>query len=390
MWVFISTEVMLFAGLFASYFVVRFATIEEGWPTPTLLHVSPLIGVLNTIILVLSGIAVWNSAKSAQSDRPATAKVWLLITVFLGTAFLAIKGYEYYGKYRVGLIPTAQRQQIYHTTSYQYLSAVDRRLGEQIDEIEKSRDTNPSSNTSETRSKLDNLYDLRKYFASWTIETVGKLNNAYHEQIAIRQMAFLIYNHPDSYRGIETFTTDERDHLELSQQKLGERIALANQRVELIKKQIADLNQEIEQIKILNTNAATNPPESLKKKTRWLAVKETQSEKLNEEINLLDAEFNRAAGRLKWVRDIVQMEDGLNFGMDLRLPVVVTNGLQWMSMYLLFTGIHALHVIGGLLAFLWFLPRRLEGQTASRLFIAGMYWQFVDFAWISIFLLFYF
>jgi cytochrome c oxidase subunit 3 len=56
------------------------------------------------------------------------------------------------------------------------------------------------------------------------------------------------------------------------------------------------------------------------------------------------------------------------------------------------TGLHALHVIGGLVANLWALSgvRRVGMEmTAGRIRALSLYWVFVDLVWMIIFLLFY-
>ena len=56
-----------------------------------------------------------------------------------------------------------------------------------------------------------------------------------------------------------------------------------------------------------------------------------------------------------------------------------------MSMYLLLTGTHALHVIVGLLVFGYFWFRRLDIRVAPAFYVAVMYWQFVDVVWLAMF-----
>jgi cytochrome c oxidase subunit 3 len=59
------------------------------------------------------------------------------------------------------------------------------------------------------------------------------------------------------------------------------------------------------------------------------------------------------------------------------------------SVFYLTTGFHGLHVIGGLLAFLYFLARTAMGRftpaQATAAIVVSYYWHFVDIVWIGLF-----
>jgi cytochrome c oxidase subunit III len=64
----------------------------------------------------------------------------------------------------------------------------------------------------------------------------------------------------------------------------------------------------------------------------------------------------------------------------------------FLATYFTLTGLHALHVIGGLAANVWALTgvRRVGmDMTAGRLRALSLYWAFVDIVWMIIFVLFY-
>lgn len=65
----------------------------------------------------------------------------------------------------------------------------------------------------------------------------------------------------------------------------------------------------------------------------------------------------------------------------------VTN-LFW-SFYYLMTGLHALHVIGGMAALAWVGWAVRRGEHPARVEYAGMYWHLVDIVWIFLFPLLY-
>jgi heme/copper-type cytochrome/quinol oxidase subunit 3 len=60
------------------------------------------------------------------------------------------------------------------------------------------------------------------------------------------------------------------------------------------------------------------------------------------------------------------------------------------AIYFVLTGLHVLHVIGGLIANAWALAGRAgDAMTLNRIRLLSVYWAFVDVVWIVIFVLFY-
>jgi cytochrome c oxidase subunit 3 len=63
------------------------------------------------------------------------------------------------------------------------------------------------------------------------------------------------------------------------------------------------------------------------------------------------------------------------------------------SMFYLTTGFHALHVTGGLIAFIFFMIRttlsRFTPAQATAAIVVSYYWHFVDLVWIALFAMIY-
>ena len=51
MWLFLSTEIMFFAGLIGTYIVLRFGAPDNTWPAPHDVHLAEYIGAFNTFVL---------------------------------------------------------------------------------------------------------------------------------------------------------------------------------------------------------------------------------------------------------------------------------------------------------------------------------------------------
>ncbi|HCX86261.1 MAG TPA: cytochrome B [Micrococcales bacterium] len=67
----------------------------------------------------------------------------------------------------------------------------------------------------------------------------------------------------------------------------------------------------------------------------------------------------------------------------------------WGTVFFLTTGFHGLHVIGGLIAFLFvlgssFVAGRFTHLEATRAVVTSYYWHFVDVVWIALFFVIYF
>ncbi len=95
---FITSEVMFFAGLFAAYFNVR-ATAPNGWPPPGnehfQIHHDILVPAIITVILVASSFTCHLGIRAIRrGDRRGLSRA-LAVTLLLGITFLAGQAYDY-------------------------------------------------------------------------------------------------------------------------------------------------------------------------------------------------------------------------------------------------------------------------------------------------------
>ncbi len=125
-WLFLSTEIMFFAGLIGTYIVLRFGAAV--WPTPHEVHLSEPIGAFNTFVLICSSVSVVLCLEAAKANKVSLAKTWLLITFVLGCLFLGVKMYEYNAKFSHGIYPGLPHSRIYEKADLNYAAAVRTRL----------------------------------------------------------------------------------------------------------------------------------------------------------------------------------------------------------------------------------------------------------------------
>jgi cytochrome c oxidase subunit III len=91
--IWLSSELMFFAGLFAMYFTAR-ARSTEGWPPePTELNLP--YALTFTIILVLSSVTCQFGVFAAEQGNVYGLRRWFTITFVMGLTFVLGQGYEY-------------------------------------------------------------------------------------------------------------------------------------------------------------------------------------------------------------------------------------------------------------------------------------------------------
>jgi len=91
-WLFLITDVILFATLFATYVVLRNNT--AGGPTGEELFNIPIV-IASTFILLTSSFTSGLAVLSMQQGRLKGLIGWLAVTALLGAAFVGLEVYEF-------------------------------------------------------------------------------------------------------------------------------------------------------------------------------------------------------------------------------------------------------------------------------------------------------
>lgn len=93
-WVFLLTEALLFAALFAVYAVVRLRHGEAF--TSAARSLDLVLGTANTAILLTSSLFVAvGERRVRETGEPRACVAWFALASALGGVFLAVKGFEY-------------------------------------------------------------------------------------------------------------------------------------------------------------------------------------------------------------------------------------------------------------------------------------------------------
>lgn len=93
---FILADIFIFAALFAGFMVERKADIEVFNQSANQLN--PWIGIINTLILVTSGLCVVFAVNSARQGNAEVTRRWLIATFTIGAGFGLSKVLEYSAK----------------------------------------------------------------------------------------------------------------------------------------------------------------------------------------------------------------------------------------------------------------------------------------------------
>lgn len=105
MWLFLSTEVLLFAGFFCAYIVFR-TLYPENWHEASRYYLDWQIGFANTCVLLLSSFTIVLAIRAAQQGRRGMILLQLLITQLCAAFFLVVKVvFEYIPKIQQGKLP---------------------------------------------------------------------------------------------------------------------------------------------------------------------------------------------------------------------------------------------------------------------------------------------
>jgi len=125
--VWLSSELMFFAALFAMYFTVR-SMNESDWPPvkgsppgvgPVNLHVS--YALIFTTVLVLSSVTCQLGVFAAERGDVYGLRRWFVITLLMGCVFIGGQSFEYFVENDFSISSNAYGSVYYITTGFHAL-----------------------------------------------------------------------------------------------------------------------------------------------------------------------------------------------------------------------------------------------------------------------------
>lgn len=117
MWLFLLTEILLFAGCFLAYAVFRARYAGDFHFAAQ--ELSLTLGLVNTLVLLTSSLTMVLAIAALERGRARAAGAWTACTIALGVAFLVVKGFEWAAKVRHGLYPNSPALAAAHTPGEQ-------------------------------------------------------------------------------------------------------------------------------------------------------------------------------------------------------------------------------------------------------------------------------
>ncbi len=368
-WLFLSTEIMFFAGLIGTYIVLRFGA--PAWPAPHEVHLSEPIGAINTFVLICSSVTIVLGFEAAKKNKAGQAKGWVLATLILGSVFLGVKAYEYNAKFSHGIYPWKPRSRIHERPDLYFAQAVRERLAEpemlartgvlfaQAARTELGA-TPPTEVTAESAPLVQaiitwlptgtegiELNDTQR-------QALTQLQGAMADKLTPEQSAAIAALWPVAVSQLEPLSADEL-------------LAVGD---------LKFVNDTVNETQQNNANAQ-NPATLVA-----VAQKIMPSAAPHGSTSDDHGSAQGAAGEAH--------PHGLNDKFPwLRLPILIPGGNMWASTYFLLTGFHAIHVAVGLIVFIIMLFLYLGRKRAGLIENAGLYWHFVDLVWIFLFPLLY-
>jgi cytochrome c oxidase subunit 3 len=115
--VWLASELMFFAGLFAMFFTVKAQNETEHWP-PEPTHLNVPYALVVTIILVASSLTCQLGVFAAERGDVFGLRRWYTITLVMGTVFVLGQAYEYYQLVQDGTtIPSSAYGTVFYLTT---------------------------------------------------------------------------------------------------------------------------------------------------------------------------------------------------------------------------------------------------------------------------------
>lgn len=106
--VFIIGEILIFLGLFASYWTMRLSA-GGNWPPAGTPHLNLMLPLIMTVILVTSSLTYHYAEQQLEHGNKAGFITWVLISIVLGAGFLGCTIYEYDHLVAEGFLPSTNQ-----------------------------------------------------------------------------------------------------------------------------------------------------------------------------------------------------------------------------------------------------------------------------------------
>ena len=337
-WLFLVTEILFFSGLFVAYTLYR--THHPEIFELAHHHLDKVLGGINTVVLIFSSLTMALAVRSAQTGKNKNCELYLLITMVCATMFLGVKAVEYSHKWDLGIFPKAAFNYTpgHHETGFLGLSPYLIKL-----------------------SAVPAL--LLVGFAVTSI--IGKLTDKSSQARFFMGMAIMVCGYFGGvFGGVVYQGVVDSGHAQHAS------ISVSNHPLML---------------------HATTLDEAAKGDDQEKAEGEQNEGKQAAEGE--QAEGEHAGGEHAEGEDHQGDHEGEGDPQEESGESMPKSVGAFFSIYYCMTGLHAIHIVGGIIALAWLYYRSQQGHWREDYFgpvdYVGLYWHLVDLIWIYLFPLLY-
>lgn len=347
MWLFLTTEVLMFSGLFCAYAVYRANHPEMFIFAHHFLDVK--WGFINTIILLFSSFTMAWAVRAAQLGQKKLLINLLAITILCGFGFMGVKAIEYTGKFSHGMIWGKR-----YAPDPHYLAEHVEGMEYHADEHGEGHADSPGHEDSHAAPETSGLFAAEGMLPG---ETAADHSDGHHAD--------------DAHAAAD-----------------GQAAPAA-----------ADPNAPVEQ-RLADRLIATSTPPVLPPETPATVIpRDAHGNLLVERSKIAPAaqgpsglSYTPTAERIgtKWSSKPPKESHGGHTKWEGELP---SNPQVFFSIYFTMTGLHGLHVIFGMIAIFVVLVISARGGYGADYMtpvdLVGLFWHLVDLVWIFLFPLLY-
>ncbi|WP_013630950.1 MULTISPECIES: cytochrome c oxidase subunit 3 [Rubinisphaera] len=349
MWLFLITEVLFFSGLFVAYAVYR-ANHPEIFLYASQ-YLDKYLGGLNTIVLIFSSLTMAWGVRCAQLGQRTGLIVMLGITLFCAALFLGVKTFEYTEK---------AHKRLLWAGAFVHANQISKSLGtadEPGDHVFVVGDPKPEA-TFEDRV-MTSLSRISRYWIMACVIPLALFGAGYF------------------WRKRQVITIGAAVLISFVAIIIGIQMSIA-----------------IHHAQHGSTHGEHAAAEHLEEGgTAHDAEHQTPEEKrVAEELKEAHPEHTVVAGNISDPMLTEETNQAAPAGMK-SLDDKPKNANIFFSIYYFMTGLHAFHIVCGMIAISWLLVRAVEGHFRPDYFgpvdYVGLYWHVVDLIWIYLFPLLY-
>ena len=345
-WLFLVTEVLFFSGMFCAYAMFRMQRPEVFEGCSQFLNTK--LGAINTCVLLFSSLTMAWAVRCAQTEEHKKLTGMLAATLSCAMIFLGVKSIEYSHKWSMGLLPAGM---------FSYDPAHPHGTGDHPNYL--------------LYLCLPFLMLLIGTVLWWLVAFVkkNKFQTACAMPLSIVCVCFFVGVGLGTYleSGGEKPPSADHGHIAIHADDHGHAHDDAHSHDSTI--DVSDSSGDLAVQRRLATN--------------------TMNTGIASDLSAREAQAAMASG------SVVTDTDTIQGGIDKVEGNVLTPRTAgiFFGIYYCMTGVHAIHILGGIAVLVWLLIRSVRQDFNKQYFgpvdYVGLYWHLVDLIWIYLFPLLY-